>query len=105
MIGWWACFSCCSPGCTAAAALHSSCGAAHLPWCATCRFPPLPFAGYEPHSVLPFGGCVFCEHAAGMPRSLTNTHVASTSTASSWLVPKQASKQCVASFAPGTAAV
>ncbi|KAI7845398.1 hypothetical protein COHA_001103 [Chlorella ohadii] len=35
---------------------------------------------YEPHSVLPFGGCVFTEHAEGMPRCLTNTYVASTST-------------------------
>lgn len=42
--------------------------------------PPLCRAAYEPHSVLPFGGCVFTQHAEGMPRCLSNTYVASTST-------------------------
>lgn len=55
-----------------------------MPFCPT-TVPPLPpslplVAAYEPHSVLPFGGCVFTEHAEGMPRCLTNTYVASTST-------------------------
>lgn len=39
-----------------------------------------PLAGYEPHSVLPLGMCIFLPHARGMPASLTNTIVAATST-------------------------
>ncbi|KAL4422738.1 hypothetical protein ABPG75_008935 [Micractinium tetrahymenae] len=36
--------------------------------------------GYEPHSVLPLGMCIFLPNARGMPASLTNTVVAATST-------------------------
>lgn len=45
-------------------------------------FPPSPCSpeAYEPHSVLPLGMCVFTRWAEGMPPSLVNTHVASTST-------------------------
>jgi len=62
----------------ASAALDASCSFREA-W----FYHSLPFrlvAAYEPHSVLPFGGCVFTEHAEGMPRCLTNTYVASTST-------------------------